>query len=130
MGGCLPMLIQIPVFFALFTVLRGAIELRFSSFLWIADLSTPENLLRNYLPFGLNILPLFMGLTMWLQQKMTPTSDPQQQKMMMMMPIIFTFMFYSFPSGLSLYWSTNQVMMIIQLARMRKKHPAPSPAKT
>lgn len=123
MGGCLPMLIQIPVFFALFVVLRGAIELRFSSFLWIADLSTPENLFKDVLPIGLNILPLFMGATMWLQQKMTPTSDPQQQKMMMMMPVLFTFMFYSFPSGLSLYWSTNQVMMIVQLAWMKKRHP-------
>ena len=125
MGGCLPMLIQIPVFFALFVVLRGAIELRFSSFLWISDLSTPENLFADVLPIGLNILPLFMGVTMWLQQKMTPTSDPQQQKMMMMMPVLFTFMFYSFPSGLSLYWSVNQVMMIVQLAWMKKFHHAP-----
>ena len=129
MGGCLPMLIQIPVFFALFVVLRGAIELRFSSFLWIADLSTPENLFQDVLPIGLNILPLFMGVTMWLQQKMTPTSDPQQQKMMMMMPVLFTFMFYSFPSGLSLYWSTNQVMMIVQLAWMKKFHPPLAAAK-
>ena len=129
MGGCLPMLIQIPVFFALFVVLRGAIELRFSSFLWISDLSTQENLFKNVLPFGLNILPLFMGVTMWLQQKMTPTSDPQQQKMMMMMPVLFTFMFYSFPSGLSLYWSVNQVMMIFQLAWMKKFHHAPAIAK-
>ncbi len=128
MGGCLPMLIQIPVFFALFVVLRGAIELRFSSFLWISDLSTQENLFRDVLPIGINILPLFMGVTMWLQQKMTPSSDPQQQKMMMMMPVIFTFMFYSFPSGLSLYWSTNQVMMIVQLAWMKKFHP-PLPIK-
>ena len=123
MGGCLPMLIQIPVFFALFVVLQGAIELRFSSFLWIADLSTQENLFADVLPIGINILPLFMGVTMWLQQKMTPTSDPQQQKMMMMMPVLFTFMFYSFPSGLSLYWSVNQVMMIVQLAWMKKRHP-------
>ena len=128
MGGCLPMLVQIPVFFALFVVLRGAIELRFSSFLWIADLSTPENLFKDVLPFPINILPLFMGVTMWLQQKMTPTSDPQQQKMMMMMPVLFTFMFYSFPSGLSLYWSVNQVMMIFQLAWMKKFHP-PVPLK-
>ncbi|HAL92162.1 MAG TPA: hypothetical protein DCM68_03960 [Verrucomicrobia bacterium] len=125
MGGCLPMLVQIPVFFALFVVLRGAIELRFSSFLWISDLSTPENLFKGVLPFPINILPLFMGVTMWLQQKMTPTSDPQQQKMMMMMPVLFTFMFYSFPSGLSLYWSVNQVMMIVQLAWMKKFHHAP-----
>jgi len=123
MGGCLPMLVQIPVFFALFVVLRGAIELRFSSFLWISDLSTPENLFAGVLPFPINILPIFMGVTMWIQQRMTPTSDPQQQKMMMMMPVLFTFMFYSFPSGLSLYWSVNQVMMIFQLAWMKKFHP-------
>jgi YidC/Oxa1 family membrane protein insertase len=122
MGGCLPMLIQIPVFFALFVVLRGAIELRFSSFLWIADLSTPENLFHNVLPFPINILPIFMGVTMWIQQKLTPAGDAQQQKMMMMMPVIFTVMFYSFPSGLSLYWSVNQVLMIVQLAWMRKHH--------
>ncbi|MDD2239515.1 MAG: membrane protein insertase YidC [Kiritimatiellae bacterium] len=128
MGGCLPMLIQIPVFFALFVVLRGAIELRFSSFLWIGDLSTPENLFKDVLPIAINILPIFMGLTMWIQQKLTPTSDPQQQKMMMMMPVIFTVMFYSFPSGLSLYWSTNQVLMIVQLLWMKKRHPTPAPA--
>ena len=67
-----------------------------------------------------------MGVTMWIQQRMTPTTDPQQQKMMVMMPFIFTIMFYRFPSGLSLYWSTNQVLMIIQLAWMRKRHPAPA----
>ena len=127
MGGCLPMLIQIPVFFALFVVLRGAIELRFSRFLWIADLSTPENLFASVLPVPLNILPIFMGVTMWIQQKMTPTSDPQQQKMMMMMPILFTVLFYNFPSGLSLYWTTNQILMIIQLAAMHRK-PAAAPA--
>jgi YidC/Oxa1 family membrane protein insertase len=125
MGGCLPMLIQIPVFFALFVVLRGAIELRFSSFLWINDLSTPENLFADKLPIPLNILPIFMGVTMWIQQRMTPTSDPQQQRMMMLMPVIFTVMFYSFPSGLSLYWSTNQVMMIVQQFVLRKFHPLP-----
>ena len=122
MGGCLPMLIQIPVFFALFVVLRGAIELRFSSFLWIADLSTPENLFKDVLPVPLNVLPIFMGVTMWIQQKLTPAGDAQQQRMMMMMPVIFTVMFYSFPSGLSLYWSVNQVLMIVQLAWMRKHH--------
>lgn len=126
MGGCLPMLIQIPVFFALFVVLRGAIELRFSSFLWISDLSTPENLFRDVLPIPINLLPIFMGLTMWIQQRLTPAGDAQQQKMMMMMPILFTVMFYNFPSGLSLYWSINQVLMIFQLAWMRKFHPAPA----
>lgn len=121
MGGCLPMLVQIPVFFALFIVLRGAIELRFSRFLWIADLSRPENLFSSVVPFGVNILPILMGVTMWLQQKMTPTSDPQQQKMMAFMPVLFTVLFYAFPSGLSLYWTTNQVLMIGQQAWMRRK---------
>lgn len=124
LGGCLPMLIQIPVFFALFVVLRGAIELRHSSFLWIADLSAPENLFADWSPVPLNILPILMGLTMWWQQKLTPTSDPQQQKMMLMMPILFTVLFYNFPSGLSLYWTTNQVLMIVQLSMMRKKNAA------
>ena len=124
MGGCLPMLIQIPVFFALFVVLRGAIELRFSSFLWINDLSTPENLFRDQIGFGINILPILMGVTMWWQQRLTPTSDPQQQKMMVMMPILFTVLFYSFPAGLSLYWTTNQVLMIVQMSRMRRKKAA------
>lgn len=124
LGGCLPMLIQIPVFFALFVVLRGAIELRYSSFLWIADLSTPENLFADWSPVPLNILPILMGLTMWWQQKLTPTSDPQQQKMMLMMPILFTVLFYNFPSGLSLYWTTNQVLMIVQLSMMKKKNAA------
>ena len=124
LGGCLPMLIQIPVFFALFVVLRGAIELRYSSFLWIADLSTPENLFADKLPVAINILPILMGLTMWWQQKLTPTSDPQQQKMMLMMPILFTVLFYNFPSGLSLYWTTNQVLMIVQLTTMKKKNAA------
>ena len=124
MGGCLPMLIQIPVFFALFVVLRGAIELRFSSFLWIHDLSTPENVFRVQLGFGVNILPIVMGLTMWWQQRMTPTSDPSQQKMMLMMPILFTVLFYSFPSGLSLYWTTNQLLMIVQQTWMKRHKPA------
>lgn len=124
MGGCLPMLIQIPVFFALFVVLRGAIELRFSSFLWINDLSTPENLFRDQIGFGINILPILMGVTMWWQQRLTPTSDPQQQKMMVMMPVLFTVLFYSFPAGLSLYWTTNQVLMIVQMSRMRRKKAA------
>ena len=129
LGGCLPMLIQIPVFIALFSVLRSAIELRFASFLWIRDLSEPENLIR----FGftvplvgwqaLNMLPVVMAVTMAWQQKLTPsTGDAQQQKIMMIMPVMMLFFFYNFASGLSLYWTTNQVLMIIQLYRQRR-HP-------
>ncbi|HBA84055.1 MAG TPA: hypothetical protein DCZ95_08180 [Verrucomicrobia bacterium] len=124
LGGCLPMLIQIPVFIALFVVLRSAIELRFSSFLWLKDLSAPENLFAGMLPFGLslNILPILMAATMAWQQKLTPTGgDPQQQKIMMFMPVMMLVFFYNFASGLSLYWTTNQCLMIVQLLMQKRK---------
>ncbi|HNS81373.1 MAG TPA: membrane protein insertase YidC [Kiritimatiellia bacterium] len=121
-GGCLPMLIQIPVFIALFVVLRSAIELRFASFLWIRDLSQAENLLAGVLPIPLNILPLVMAATMWLQQKMTPQAgDPQQQKVMAFMPVMMLFLFYKMASGLVLYWTTNQCLMILQQFMMKRK---------
>jgi len=128
MSSCLPMLIQIPVFIALFTVLRSAVELRYAPFLWIADLSEPENLLSGMVPVvgSLNILPFLMSGTMALQSYLTPSAgDPQQQKMMMiMMPIMMLFMFYSFPSALSLYWTVSQVLSIIQMLMLRRKsHP-------
>ena len=124
MGGCLPMVIQIPVFIALFTVLRSAVELRFAGFLWIRDLSEPEGLLSGMIPVvgSLNILPLFMTATMVLQQRLTPTAgDPQQQKMMMFMPLVMLFIFYSMPSALVLYWSTSQCLAIVQLLMQRRK---------
>ena len=125
LGGCLPMLIQIPVFIALFVVLRSAIELRFAPFLWIKDLSAPENLFAGMLPFSINILPIFMAVTMAWQQKLTPTGgDPAQQKMMMFMPIMMLFFFYTFASGLVLYWSTNQCLMIAQLLTQKRKQAA------
>lgn len=107
MGGCLPMLIQIPVFFALYQVLLGAIELRHAPFMfWIADLSAKD-------PYY--ITPLIMGGTMFLQQKMTPTNmDPNQAKIMLMMPVIFTFLFLNFPSGLVIYWMVNNLLTILQ----------------
>lgn len=131
LGGCLPMLVQIPVFFALFVVLRIAIELRFADFLWISDLSAPERLLE----FGftipllgwdaLNILPLLMTITMVIQQKMTPAAgDPTQQKIMLvMMPAMMLFFLYNFASGLALYWTTQNILMIVQqlLYKQRKK---------
>ncbi len=126
-SGCLPMLVQIPVFVALFVVLRSAIELRFADFLWIRDLSGPENLLPGLLPNpigALNILPIFMAATMFWQQKLTPTTttDPMQQKMMLwFMPIMMLVMFYKMPSALVLYWSTNQVIMIAQLMIQKKR---------
>lgn len=132
LGGCLPMLVQIPVFFALFVVLRISIELRFAEFLWISDLSAPERILE----FGftipllgwdaLNILPLLMTVTMVIQQKLTPAAgDPQQQKIMLvMMPAMMLFFLYNFASGLALYWTTQNVLMILQqlIYKQRKKH--------
>ena len=129
MASCLPMLVQIPVFIALFTVLRSAVELRYAPFLWIADLSEPENLFPNIFPFGgLNILPILMAVTMGLQSALTPsTGDKSQQRMMMiMMPVMMLVMFYSFPSALSLYWTLSQVLSIVQMWYIRKKYtPAP-----
>ena len=131
MASCLPMLVQIPVFIALFTVLRSAVELRYAPFLWIADLSEPEALgATSWFPFfgGLNILPILMAATMALQSAVTPsTGDKQQQRMMMvMMPLMMLVMFYSFPSALSLYWTVSQVLSIAQMWWIRKRYtPAP-----
>ncbi len=125
LSSCLPMLIQIPVFIALFTVLRSAVELRYAPFLWMADLSAPENLFLGMIPFigAINILPVLMAATMALQTYLTPSAgDPAQQKMMLiMMPIMMLFMFYSFPSALSLYWTVSQVLSIVQMLMMRRK---------
>ncbi|HBA55536.1 MAG: membrane protein insertase YidC [Syntrophorhabdus aromaticivorans] len=126
MGGCLPMVIQIPVFFALYKALSGAIELRHAPFmLWINDLSAPEDLYTLAVAgfnLPIRILPLVMGITQVIQQKMTPTSvDPLQEKMMLIMPIFFTFLFWSFPSGLVLYWLVNNVISIAQQYYINKK---------
>ncbi len=131
LGGCLPILIQIPVFIALFVVLRSAIELRFAHFLWIKDLSQPENLFEGMLPFGLslNLLPILMAATMFWQQKLTPSAsaDPNQQKIMMFMPVMMLVMFYNFASGLALYWTTQNVLMIVQQLTMKKKSKVQGP---
>lgn len=121
-SSCLPMLIQIPIFIALFTVLRSAVELRFASFLWIADLSQPENLFVGLLPVPLNILPILTAVTMGLQTHLSPASgDPAQKKMMTwMMPIMLLFMFYSMPSALCLYWTVSQVLSIAQMWYIHK----------
>lgn len=122
MASCLPMLVQIPVFIALFTVLRSAVELRFESFLWVRDLSEPENLLAGVLPLPLNILPLLMSATMAWQQHLTPSAgDPQQKKMMMFMPVMMLFFFYTMPSALVLYWTTSQVVSIGQMLLQRRR---------
>jgi len=105
MSGCLPMVIQIPVFIALYNVLQSTFEMRHAPFLWwIKDLSAKD---------PIYLTPLVMGASMFIQQKMTPTTgDPSQAKMLMLMPVIFTFMFLSFPSGLVLYWLVNNVLSI------------------
>lgn len=113
LGGCLPMFIQIPVFFALYKALMFSIELRHAPFmLWITDLSTKD-------PYY--VTPIIMGITMFIQQKMTPsTMDPMQAKMMLALPIVFTFMFLNFPSGLVIYWLVNNILTIAQQAYINR----------
>jgi len=107
LGGCLPMLVQIPIFFALYWALMGSIELRHAAFiLWIRDLSYRD---------PIYVSPILMGVSMLWQQKMTPTAgDPRQAKMMMFMPIIFTFLFLTFPAGLVIYWLVTNILTIGQ----------------
>ncbi len=119
LGGCLPMFLQIPVFFALYKVLLQAIELRHAPFmLWITDLSAPDRLMIGMdIPYlgGIPVLTLLMGGSMFLQQKMTPSpADATQAKIMMFLPVIFTFMFLNFASGLVLYWLVNNLLSIAQ----------------
>jgi YidC/Oxa1 family membrane protein insertase len=120
LGGCLPLLVQFPVFIGLYQALMMAIELRQAPFFgWIQDLSQPDRLGTFALPFvdppGVPVLTILMGGTMIMQQAMTPMpGDPVQQKMMMLMPIIFTIMFVNFPAGLVLYWLVNNVLSIAQ----------------
>lgn len=119
MGGCLPMVLQIPVFFALYRMLYSAIEIRHQPFwLWINDLTAPDRLSLGFdIPYlgGLPVLTLLMGISMFVQQKMTPsTGDPRQEKMMLMMPVVFTVFFINFPAGLVLYWLVNNILSIVQ----------------
>lgn len=129
MSSCLPMLIQIPVFIALFNVLRSAVELRYAPFLWIGDLSEPEGLFASWFPFGgLNILPILMAVSTGLQSAFTPSAgDKNQQRMMMVfMPLMMLFMFYSFPSALSLYWFLSNLFSIVQMWVIRRQTAAKS----
>ncbi len=120
MSGCLPMLLQIPVFFALYKVLLQAVELRHAPFfMWINDLSAPDRLMIPgvHIPMidGIPVLTILMGASMWWQQRLTPASlDPTQAKLMQFLPVIFTFMFLTFPSGLVLYWLVNNVLSVAQ----------------
>ena len=120
-SGCIPILIQIPIFFGFYSMLGTAIELRNSSFLWVNDLSQPDTV-GHILGFPINILPILMALTMLWQMHITPkTGDALQQRMFMFMPLIFILFAYNFASALSLYWTTQNLISIIQLYATRNK---------
>jgi YidC/Oxa1 family membrane protein insertase len=124
LGGCLPMILQIPVFFGLYQALSSTIQLRHAPFVgWITDLSAPERL--PIMGYGIPVLTILLGVSMFLQQKMAPPAgDPTQQKVMMLMPILFTYMFIGFPAGLTLYWLTNNVLTIAQQYFVMRSVPA------
>jgi YidC/Oxa1 family membrane protein insertase len=114
-GGCLPMLVQIPIFFGFYNMLGKAVELRNSSFLWVQDLSQPDTVAR-LLNFPINVLPLIMAVTMFVQMAIQPKSgDPAQQRIFMFMPLIFIFFCYNFASALALYWTVQNLFSIVQL---------------
>jgi YidC/Oxa1 family membrane protein insertase len=125
LGGCAPMLLQMPVFIGFFYMLRSAIELRGASFLWVQDLSRPDTLFHiGGFPF--NLLPLIMGATMLWQSHLTPPSpgmDPVQQKMMRYMPLIFLIFLYNYQAGLALYWTINNLLTIVQ-TKLTRMNPA------
>ena len=126
LGGCLPMIAQVPIFYALYLALSVSVELQNAGFLcfgrlfgvdlWICDLASQD---PTY------ILPVLMGVTMFIQQKMTPVAgDPRQAKMMLFMPFVFTFMFLNLPSGLVLYWTVSNILQIVQQWYMDRSHPS------
>ncbi|MBI4907509.1 MAG: membrane protein insertase YidC [Acidobacteria bacterium] len=124
LGGCVPMLLQMPFFFAFYKVLSVTIEMRGAPWLWVTDLSQPETI-------AVRMLPLITVATQFVMQKMTPTTtaDPQQQRMMMLMPLMFVFIFYSSPSGLVLYWLTGNVVGIAQQWFFNRLMPSTAPVK-
>ncbi len=127
-GGCLPMLLQLPIFWALFTTLRNAYELRGAPWIgWVHDLSVPDTLPFSVMGFHLHLLPVIMGAGMFLQQRLSGAiTDPTQKQMMVMMPIMFTVMFFNFPAGLVLYWLTNSIMTMSFQYIFQKTHNAPT----
>ena len=123
LGGCLPMFIQIPIFFGFYRMLQYAVELRGQGFLWVDDLSQPDTLMHLSFLGGipLNILPIVMAISSFLQIRMTPkTGDPMQQKIIMFMPFMFFFFCYNFASALALYWTTQNIFSIGQTWLMSK----------
>ena len=143
MSGCLPMLVQIPVFIGFFTMVRSAIELRGATFLWATDLSRPDTVavlpIFNLIPawpftwlhnFPINPLSILMGITMLIQTRITPMSpgmDPAQQKMMRYMPLFFLVILYNYSAGLTLYWTVQNVLTIVQTKLTRAKDAAAKP---
>ncbi len=121
MGGCVPMLFQIPVFFGFFTMLQYAVELRNQPFLgWVSDLSQPDTV-AHVAGIPINVLPILMAITMVLQMRMTPqTGDKMQRRIFMFMPVIFFFFCYNFASALALYWTTQNIFSIAQTWLMQK----------
>jgi YidC/Oxa1 family membrane protein insertase len=122
LGGCLPMLVQIPIFFGFYRALQFAAELRGQSFLWVQDLSLPDTV-THFAGFAVNPLPLVMVVTNFLQMKLTPqpqSVDKAQQRMMMFMPLIFLFICYNFASALALYWTTQNIYSILQAQIQRR----------
>ena len=142
LAGCLPILIQIPVFFALYKVLFVTIEMRHAPFFgWIKDLSAPDPTtlfnLFGLIPcdptvipvigtfLHLGVWPLIMGVTMWVQMKLNPAPpDPTQKMIFDWMPVIFTFMLASFPAGLVIYWAWNNTLSVLQQGFIMNKHGA------
>jgi YidC/Oxa1 family membrane protein insertase len=114
LGGCLPILVQMPVFIALYSVLANSITLRQASFVgWINDLSVPDTI-AVIAGFGIHVLPVLMFLTTLLQQRLTPVTDPRQKMIGYMMPVVMLFIFYSFPAGLNLYWTVTNALQVGQ----------------
>jgi YidC/Oxa1 family membrane protein insertase len=121
LGGCLPMLVQMPVFFALYAVLGNSIELFHAPFFgWVHDLSAKD---------PLYIFPVLMGISMFIQQKMTPAAgmDPTQAKMMLLMPVVFSFIMISLPSGLTIYIFLSTLMGILQQVSMNRERKSTAP---
>ena len=129
LGGCLPMVLQIPVFFGFYSMLRSAIELRGAHFLWMGDLSQPDTIFTLPLlghAFPINPMPLIMGASQIWQATMTPVSpgmDPSQQKLMRFMPLMMVYICYNYSSGLALYWTCSNLMTILQ-NKLTKTKPA------
>lgn len=129
LSGCLPMLVQMPIFIGFFTMIRSAIELRGAHFLWVTDLSKPDTLFLipgTGLPF--NLLPLLMGGAMLWQAHLTPPSpgmDPAQQRIMRYMPLIFLVFLYNYSAGLALYWTVNNLLTILQ-TKLTRQQPGPT----